>query len=174
MTIASRDLTLREGRVVHVRPVEPGDEAEILQAFERMSEQARYLRFMRVVRQPDQQRLHSVIASFPDQGIGVVATVPAVDGIDIVGSAIAVFDRDRVGCEFAVTVSDAFGGAGLATELMTSIIDEAARLGLKEMTGYVLAQNKPMLHLARRLGFQIEFEPGDASVRICRMTLRNP
>ena len=167
-------LTLRDGRVVNLRSMTPADEAEILQAFERMSDQARYMRFMRVVREPDRQRLHSVIASFPEAGIGVVATVPAADGIDIVGSAIAVFDRDRVGCEFAVTVGSAFGGAGLATALMTSVIHEARRRGLKEMQGYVLAQNKPMLALARRLGFQIEFEAGDATVRVCRMALTRP
>ena len=173
MTMTGSDLILRDGRVVRLRPIEPADEGEILQAFERMSDQARYMRFMRVVREPDRQRLHSVIASFPKEGIGIVATVPAADGIDIIGSAIAVFDPDRVGCEFAVTVGAAFGGAGLATALMTSVIQEVRRRGLKEMKGYVLAENKPMLNLARRLGFQIEFEAGDASVRICRMALKS-
>ena len=174
MIMIASDLTLRDGRVVHLRAVTPSDEAEILQAFERLSDHARYMRFMHVVRQPDTQRLRSGIASFPDAGTGVVATVPAADGIDIVGSAIAVFDSDRVSCEFAVTVDSAFGGAGLATALLTRVIDEARRRGLAEMKGFVLAQNKPMLRLAKRLGFRIEFEPGDASVRLCRMALRSP
>jgi len=171
MTTIGSDLTLRDGRVVHVRAVTPADEAEFLQAFERLSDHARYMRFMRVVREPDSQRLHSGIASFPEAGIGIVATVPAADGIDIVGSAIAVFASDRVSCEFAITVASDFGGVGLATALMTSVIEEARRRGLKQMEGFVLAQNQPMLRLARRLGFRIEIEPGDASVRICRMAL---
>jgi acetyltransferase len=174
MEVTESDLTLRDGRMVHLRPVRPGDEEEILQAFWRLSEDARYLRFMRVVREPDRERLRKVIASFPAAGIGIVATVPAGDGIDIVGSAIAVFDREGIGCEFAVTVGPDFGGAGLATALMTSLIDEARRRGLLEMKGYVLAQNKPMLRLAKRLGFDIRIEPEDASVRICRMPLRSP
>jgi acetyltransferase len=173
MAVAESDLALRDGRTVHLRPVQPGDEAEILQAFWRLSEDARYLRFMRVVREPDRERLRSVIASFPEAGIGIVATTPAADGIDIVGSAIAVLDRDRAGCEFAVTVGPDFSGAGLATALMTSIIDEARRRGLEEMRGYVLAQNKPMLRLARGLGFDITIEAEDASVRLCRMLLRS-
>jgi acetyltransferase len=103
----------------------------------------------------------------------VVATVPASDGIDIVGSAIAVFGSDRI-CEFATTVDAAFEGAGLGTALMTKLIEEARRRGLKEMEGFVLTQNAPMLRLAKRLGFSVEYAPGEASVRICRMTLDRP
>jgi len=169
--MAGLDITLRDGRSVHVRALGSDDEAEILQTFERLSDAARYMRFMRVVRSPDRERLRAMLASFPEAGIGIVATVPAADGIDIVGSAIAVFMAGRTSCEFAITVAGEFGGAGLATRLMTTLIDEARRRGLKQMEGLVLSQNQPMLRLARRLGFRIESEPGDPTVRVCRMTL---
>jgi len=169
--IADVDVTLRDGRSVHLRAMGTADEAEILQAFERMGDDARYMRFMRVVRSPDRERLRTVLASFPKDGIGIVATVPAADGIDIVGSAIAVFTADRTSCEFAITVAAEFGGAGLATRLMTALIDEARRRRLKQMEGFVLTQNQSMLRLARRLGFRIEAEPGDATVRVCRLAL---
>jgi acetyltransferase len=54
---------------------------------------------------------------------------------------------------------------------MTTLVDEARRRGLKEIEGFVLSQNQAMLRLARRLGFRIESEPGDPTVRRCRMTL---
>ena len=165
------DITLRDGRSVHVRAMRPADEAEIMQAFERLSDSARYMRFMRVVRNPDAQRLRAVLASFPEAGIGIVATVPAADGIDIIGSAIAVFTAGRTSCEFAITVASEFGGAGLATRLMTTLIEEAKHRGREEMEGFVLTQNQSMLRLARRLGFRIESEPGDSTVRVCRMSL---
>jgi acetyltransferase len=170
----SCDITLRDGRSVHLRAVRPADEAELLQGFARMSHEARYMRLMRVVKEPNIQRVRDLLASFPDAGIGVVATLPASDGIDIVGSAIAVFGSDRTSCEFATTVDAAFGGAGLGTALMTKLIEEARRRGLKEMEGFVLTQNAPMLRLAKRLGFSVEYAPGEASVRICRMTLDRP
>ena len=170
-SLAGVDVTLHDGRSVHMRALRGTDEDELLQTFDRLSDAARYMRFMRVVRTPDRQRLHAMLASFPEAGIGIVATVPAADGIDIVGSAIAVFTADRTSCEFAITVAAEFGGAGLATRLMTTLIDEARRRGLKQMEGLVLSQNQPMLRLARRLGFRIESEPGDPTVRVCRMTL---
>ena len=165
------DATLRDGRAVHLRAMHPGDEAELVQAFERMSADARYMRFMRAVREPNLAQLRQVLASFPAQGIGLVATVPAADGIDIVGSAIAMITGDGSHCEFAITVAERVGGAGLATLVLKTLIDAATRRGLVEMEGFVLAINQPMLRLASRLGFSIQPDPDDASVRLCRLAL---
>lgn len=168
------DITLRGNLTVHVREARLGDEDEFLQSFERMSRDDRYMRFMRIVNEPNLDRLRSTLRSFPEGGVGVVATVPAADGIDIVGSAVSIFGQGLSRCEFAITVTDAFGGTGLATTLMKTIIDESKRRGVQEMEGFVLAENHRMLKLARRLGFSIAAEPGDATVRICRMNLGKP
>ncbi len=165
------DVTLRDGRAVHIRTVRPADEAELLQAFGRMSADARYMRFMHSVREPNLERLRKLLASFPDSGIGIVATVPATDGIDIVGSAICILGNDRASGEFAVNVAAEYGAAGLGGALMTILIDAAKRRGLKGMEGFVLAENAPMLRLATRLGFTTSPDPDDRTVRICRLNL---
>jgi acetyltransferase len=169
--IPDSDITLRDGRSVHVRAIRPTDEAEFVQAFGRMSEQARYLRFMRVVREPNLERLRTALASFPEGGIGIVATVPAEDGFDIVGSTIAIIGSERSSCEFAINVASAYGGAGLASALMRMLIAAATQRGLKLMEGFVLTENEPMLRLARRMGFSVTPDPEDRSVRICRLQL---
>ena len=165
------DVTLRDGRAVHLREMRPADEAELLQAFGRMSDDARYMRFMRSVREPNLERLRKALASFPEDGLGIVATVPAADGIDIVGSAIFVIGNDRSTCEFAINVGSAFGGVGLARTLMTALIESAKKRGLREMEGFVLAENQPMLRLASRLGFDIAPDPDDRAIRLCRLRL---
>ncbi|MCG2594296.1 GNAT family N-acetyltransferase [Ramlibacter sp. XY19] len=165
------DPTLRDGRVVHLRAMQARDEEELLQAFARMSSEARYMRLMHVVREPDRERLRALLASFPQAGIGIVATVPAADGLDVVGSAMAIYAAGGASCEFATSVSAAYGGAGLGTLLLRVLIDEARQRGCKEMEGYVLSENKAMLALARKLGFSVAYVPGDASVRICRLAL---
>ena len=87
------DVPVRDGRVVHIRGVAPTDEAELLQAFGRMSTEARYMRFMGSVGELDVDRLRKTLAAFPESGFGIVATVPADDGIDIVGSATYFHER---------------------------------------------------------------------------------
>jgi RimJ/RimL family protein N-acetyltransferase len=170
-SITDFDATLRDGRTVHLRAVRSSDEAELLQAFDRMSPDARYMRFMRSVREPNVEKLRKVLGSFPESGDGIVATVPAADGIDIVGSAIFVLGRDPSTCEFAINVGAEFGGAGLGGTLMAALIDAAKRRGLREMEGFVLAENKPMLRLAARLGFGVAPDPDDRTIRICRLRL---
>ena len=165
------DVTLRDGRAVHLREMRPVDEAELLQAFGRMSDDARYMRFMRSVREPNMERVRKALASFPEDGLGIVATVPAADGFDIVGSAIYVIGNDRSTCEFAINVGSAFGGVGLARTLMTALIESAKKRGLKAMEGFVLAANQPMLRLASRLGFDIAPDPDDRAIRLCRLRL---
>ncbi len=165
------DFTLRDGRTVHIRAMRPSDEAEFLQAFERLSPEARYMRFMRVMGEPNIERLRRALASLPESGLGIVATVPADDGIDIVGSAMFLIGKDPTSCEFSTTVAGDYGGLGLGRALMTALIAAAKQRGLHEMEGFVLAKNRPMLRLAARLGFSISPDPDDASVRICRLRL---
>ena len=111
-----------------------------------------------------------MLNSFPEGGSGIVATVPAEDGSDIVGSAVF-FIEDPTTCEFAITVQSNFGGAGLASTLLTALIDAARKRGLATMEGFVLAANEPMLRLARRIGFSVASDPNDRAIRICRLDL---
>jgi acetyltransferase len=170
-SFTDHDFTLRDGRAVHLRAMRESDEAEFLQAFERMSPEARYMRFMRVVGEPNIGRLRQVLASFPESGLGIVATAQAADGIDIVGSAMFLLGKNPATCEFSTAVAGDYGGAGLGRALMTALIGAAKRRGLEEMEGFVLAKNQPMLRLAARLGFSILSDPDDPAVRICRLRL---
>ena len=165
------DVSLRDGRTVRIRPMCPSDEVELLQAFARLSPEARYMRFIRSVREPNLDRLRQTLASVPERGTGIVATLPDADGIDIVGSAIVLFESDPVACEFAISVAGDCGGAGLGRALMTTLIDVARRRGLQVMEGFVLTGNTPMLRLSARLGFSITPDPDSPAMRICRLHL---
>jgi acetyltransferase len=55
---------------------------------------------------------------------------------------------------------------------MNQLIDAAKRRGLLEMEGFVLAENESMLRLAGKLGFVIERDPDDPTVRNVRRALQ--
>ena len=165
------EIALRDGRRVLVRALGRADEEELLQAFDRLGADARYMRFMHAVREANVPRLRQVLDSFPEKGLAIAATVPAADGIDIVGSASFVLGSGGDDCEFAVTVAGGWAGAGLGRALMTALVDAARRRGLKEMVGFVLAENAPMLRLAARLGFAVKRDPDDYSQCICWLDL---
>lgn len=168
------DVTLRDGRTVHFRAIRSSDEDELLQGFARLDPEALYMRFMRVVRELNVDRLRKVLASFPERGIGLVATVPAADGIDIVGVTYLMIGNDPVTCEFAINVASDYGRTGLGHAMMSALIAAARARGLAEMVGFVLRVNTPMLRLAARLGFTVSPDPDDSSAAICRLQLDAP
>jgi acetyltransferase len=151
--------------------MDSADEVEILRAFARLSPDARYMRFMRVVGEPNLERLRKAIASFPESGFAIVATVPRAGGFEIVGSSTFVIGSDPATCEFAVTIADDYSGAGLGRKLLKALIEAARRRGLREIEGFVLKQNIAMLRLAARVGFSVSSDPEDPTVRFCHLRL---
>ncbi len=164
-TYRQRHATLRDGRQVLIRAIRPDDADEIRQAFERMSSGARYMRFMQHKRELDPLRLERGVNPTAGREFALVATIPADDGIDIVGAARYLAAPARATCEFSVSVADDWQGVGLAATLMRSLIRRAARDGYRAIEGLVLRDNQPMLDLARKLGFKVQFVPDDGSLR---------
>lgn len=166
-----RRVRLRDGRVVTLRAVRPEDAGEIVQAFERLSPESRYLRFMQHKRSLDPQALARGVSPVPGQEFALVATVPASDGYDIVGAARYVAARQPKTCEFSVTVAEDWRGVGLATTLLRRLMRRARRDGYRAIEGLVLAENRPMLALARHLGFAVSTGPDDPTVCVVRRSL---
>jgi acetyltransferase len=164
---------MRDAREVTLRAIDAADGPEIAQAFERLSSESRYARFLQHKKQLDPAALSKGVNPRPGQDFAFVATVPAADGIDIVGAAqyVTVDDADATGCEFAITVSENWRGSGLADRLLASLIRRARRDGYRRMEGMVMAGNSTMLGLARRLGFTINAVSDDATVLRVERTL---
>jgi RimJ/RimL family protein N-acetyltransferase len=170
-----RRVALRDGREVTLRAVVEADAAEIVQAFERLSADSRYYRFMRHKKQLDGAAVQRGVHPQPGRDFVFVATIPAPDSIDIVGAGQYVHagEDDAKTCEFAITVAEDWRGNGLATRLLASLVRRARRDGYETMEGWVLAENRPMLAVARRLRFKVEPVPGDATVVRVHLALQH-
>jgi RimJ/RimL family protein N-acetyltransferase len=165
------EVELRDGRRVRVREIRPDDLSEVRQAFDRLSSQSRYTRFMSPMRTLPPHMLERAVHLREEHGQALVAEIDAADGIDLVGGARYYVEPDGERCEFAVTVDDRWQSAGLAARLMRELIGAARARGLKHMEGFVLSENRRMLALARRLGFTARLDPGDATVTIVSLDL---
>jgi L-amino acid N-acyltransferase YncA len=164
---ASHCVHLRDGRAVTLRAITAADAPEIEQAFERLSVQSRYDRFMRHKKHLDGEALQRGVHPRAGRDFALVATIPAADGIDIVGAAqyVRADEADARTCEFAVTVAEDWRRCDLAATLMTGLFDQARRDGYLTIEGWVAASNTAMLELARKLGFTAEPAPRDAAVQ---------
>jgi len=161
-----RSVRLRDGRTVTIRSIVEADAPEIVQAFERLSADSRYFRFMWHTKQLDRAALERGVHPRPGRDFAFVATIPAIDGVDIVGAAqyVGAEETSDKTCEFAITVAEDWRGSGLASTLLASLMRRARRDGYSVMEGQVIAENTAMLRLARKLHFKIDPVPGDATV----------
>ncbi len=85
---------------------------------------------------------------------------------EILGEVRTWTDADQVQAEFSVLVADNAQGIGLGSALMNKMIDHCKEQGTKEMMGTVLADNRPMLRLSKKLGFVTQKTKGAEVVEI--------
>ena len=164
-----KTMHLDDGTRVTLRPIRAAD-AEIEQQFVRgLSGEARYFRFMDMLRELSPQMLKQMTdIDYHDQ-MALVA-VATIDGKEVeiaVARYVAFADGEK--CEFAIVVGDGWQRKGIATALMQLLIDAARRRGLKKMIGEVLSSNSKMLRFVGGLGFHAAMDAQDPTqMRVTR------
>ena len=149
----------------------------MLQDFvQKLNPESRYMRFVSRSKELSPAMLAQLTLIDYDREMALVATqeVESVDeeGVThtterIIGMSQYVTNPDKSSCEFSIMVGDDFGGKGLGSRLMLSIMEEARDKGLKEIDGLVLANNQTMLALMRKLGFTIQKFVEDEDFKLC-------
>ena len=163
--------TLPDGSAATLRPIRPSD-MELEQAFVRnLSPQSKFKRFMSGLRELSPEQLYKFTHPDHSREAAYVVIRSTVAGEEEIGVARFVVDADGESCEFAVTVADARQGSGVGGHLMRALLRDARARGLKRMEGYVLGTNTRMLEFVRKLGFEVDFNANDPSVRLVRRAL---
>lgn len=151
-----------------LRPVRPADALLYPDFMARVAAEDLRRRFMAAVRSlPEQMALRLTQLDY-DRDMAFVALTPAGElaGVSRISS-----DPDRRVAEYALLVRSDLAGRGLGTQLMTILIDYARATGLERLDGPVLADNRGMQGLVRRLGFEIARDPDDPGVVMSRLVL---
>ena len=147
-----------------IRPIRPED-SELERLFvEGLSENAKHYRFMNNFRKLPPEMLARFTQIDYDREMALIAVL-TLNGEDIeIGVARYIINIDADSCEFAITVTDAWQGKGVAQILMGALMECARARGLQRMYGEVLADNHKMLRLARKLGFRVKRKPDDTTL----------
>ncbi|HEY3071001.1 MAG TPA: GNAT family N-acetyltransferase [Gaiellaceae bacterium] len=149
-----RDVILREGRTLRLRPPTAADADSVLALFERLSERSLYFRFHGHPRVNPALVAPFLEPDWADRGslVGVVEN----EGVERV-LAIASWARlrDRRRAEVAFAVDDRYQGKGIGTRLLEQLADLAAERGIEAFVAEVLAENRPMLDVFAGAGFDV-------------------
>jgi acyl-CoA synthetase (NDP forming)/RimJ/RimL family protein N-acetyltransferase len=145
------DALLSDGATVHIRPVRPDDGDRLIALHGRLSPQSQYFRFF----SPKPRLTEKEVERFANVDFLDRAALVATLGDDIIG--VARYDRwpGRNEAEVAFTVDDAHQGRGISTLLLEHLSAVARQRGISRFTAEVLPDNRPMLSVFRRAGFEI-------------------
>ncbi len=171
---------LRGGGEYTIRPIHPDDAQMLQDLMHHLSPESRYFRFVSSISELPPAMLSRFTLIDYDREMALVAVVRerkiAEDGEiteteRIVGVSRYVTNPDKSSCEFSLVVADDFGGKGLGSRLMLSIMDVARDKGLSEIEGLVLTNNAPMLKLMASLGYTIKSFAEDPDFRLVTHSL---
>lgn len=178
-----RALTLK-GRAIAVRPVRPEDEPLFRAFFATVDPEDVRLRFFAPVRdfshaflarltQLDYARAIAFVAlDGAGEGGGPKADRTADQAAERMLGAVRLHaDADGTSGEYAILVRSEARGTGLALALMRLMLDWAASEGIGTVEGTVLAENRAMLAVCKRLGFSQARDPEDMGVVKVRLRL---
>lgn len=153
----------RDGSRVLIRPVHPQD-LELAREFVRaLSPESRYNRFHQPLNDLTPQMAKWATHVDYQRHMALIAVVYE-DGreLEIGAARYVVRAADAETAEFAIAIADRWHGRGVAERLLRGLIAVAARRGIRWLEGDVLAGNRAMLGLARKLGFQAREPRRDA------------
>jgi GNAT superfamily N-acetyltransferase len=156
------DLALRDGSRVRLRPIVPEDRSLLLEAFERLSEESKYRRFMGGIKSLTSHNLAYLTELDYVNHFAWIAFAPDAPGTPGVAVARYVRLRDEPeAAEAAVTVVDDWQGKGLGTLMLDALGAVAVENGIRRFRAYVLVENRPMLEILRSMGTRIAVDsPG--------------
>lgn len=164
-------LQLPDGTHCHLRPIRPEDEIPMREAFLQLSPESRYMRmFGALAELPHALAARATQIDYDREMAFVISEDKPAGEAALYGGVRLINDANREYGEFAITVVDDLAGHGIGRRLMEVIIDYAKNIGIREIFGDVLSDNRPMLALCRDFGFQLT--PVDGEAIQARLTLK--
>jgi RimJ/RimL family protein N-acetyltransferase len=144
-----RDVILRDGQKVHIRPIRPDDAPRLVAAYDRLSAHSAYQRFFSAMRRlpPDWARFLATVDY--KTRLALIAERPGAGDVELLG--VARYEPSADGApEVAFVILDAWQNRGLGTMLFHALLAAGAARGFQRFRAWILADNMRMLDLIHR------------------------
>jgi acetyltransferase len=158
-----------EDRPLLLRPIRPEDEPAHRVLFTKLHPEDIRFRFFGLLREPAHSELARYTQIDYEREMAFIATrADENNEPETLGVTRIATDPDNITAEFAIVVRSDLKGKGLGSILLGKLIDYCRDRGTARVMGHVLPDNKSMLALAERHGFQRypHIEEGVIEVRL--------
>lgn len=148
--------TTKTGIKLFLRPVKISDEELLKDFFYSLSDQSLYRRFISTRKDMPHERLQEMVVIDYTREMVILAVVEQNGKEVVVGVGQYGIQEYQHWAEVAFAVRDDYQYKGIGQVLLSYLTLIAKRNGLLGFTAEVLVENKPMLHLFEKMGFNIE------------------
>ena len=148
--------TTRDGTEILLRPVKISDEPLLKDFFYSLSDRSLYRRFVSARQDMPHDRLQDFVVIDYTREMVILALLPVGEREVLAGVGQYSINEDTHSAEAALVVLDEYQNRGIGTELLAYLAQLAKKRGLRGFTAEVLAENRPMLHLVEKMGFDVE------------------
>jgi acyl-CoA hydrolase/ribosomal protein S18 acetylase RimI-like enzyme len=148
--------TTQSGLEVFLRPVKISDEPLLKEFFYALSDNSLFRRFISVRKDMPHERLQEfVVIDYTRQTV-ILAIMQRGEKEEVVGVGQYAMDETNYTAEVGFAVRDDYQNKGIGSELLSYLTLLAKKEGLLGFFAEVLVENRAMLHLFNKMGFDIE------------------
>ena len=161
--------TLKNGREILFRPIRPEDEPLLIKLHQSLSDRTVYLRYfqsLKLSQRTAHERLTRICFLDYDRELALAAEHKNASGdpeIIAIGRLSRLRGRDEA--EMAVLVDDRFQHQGLGSELYRRLVEVARAEKISYVESTILAENRDMQAICRKLGFQLKADLKEGTVQ---------
>jgi len=163
---------LRDGSIVHIRPIDSADTPRELAFLSRLTPEDRAHRFLGLMKDVTEGVARELTQVDPTTEVVLIAVANDDDDDIEIGAARYQANLDGSGCDCAVAVDPAWQKRGVGALLMLHLIDVARTRGVRRMYSVDAARCAGAHLLAERLGFHSRPDPEDPVVTTFELVLR--
>ena len=163
-----KEVRLKDGSLVKIRYIDVDDSLRLLEMYNSLSQDTIYNRFFVFRDKLTLEEAEKMAAISKKDEIALVGVVNRGGDSAIIADARIYIEGD-IG-EIGIVVHDNWQNKGLGTALVSELIREGIKRGLKRLKIYCLPENRIMIHVGEKLGFKY----GVSELGVVRMVLDLP
>lgn len=166
---AERQVTLKDGRQVLLRPARAADADGIRELFFKLSPDDIFTRFFRRVQAPTHQDIERLCNFSNENEVGFVAVTGPREQEVIVGQGCYLNNVRTNIADTAFMVDPKWQGSGLGSAMQLRLMEHARGRGVQGFVADILPHNTKMIALARKGSEKVTVERDEDSVHVTVM-----
>ena len=152
----------KDGDLLRLRPLQPEDAHHLVDLFDHMGPESRFLRFNLALPNPDRELVWSEARRLaeidPERDGAWLAFARLSDNEEVPVGGARYMRIDEYSAEASLAVRDDMQNKGIGYELMGFLIRRARLAGVKKLVATVQRNNRPIFHLLSKTDLHLEYE----------------